>query len=256
MINSQEIIERSIWSAINEVLINLDMAIDPNKYLPVSSENQRLADEAISKLQRYIPVYGSGNSQSKGQKVTPRIVINSRGFIPGSIGLPGVLMEKREGIGYTTTAQAFGTLDHMVDVHLVANNQQDIRLLTDVLFYSIPQIGYLKPYTSEEFLFSGNIFIQLVNFFDNPNTEYGIMEKVYQFNINDYVVYEKPASQTEVIPFITDIGLALSQLGYNLDDLVKVEHKVIQVASYNNVCAYMNTRKAGYRIQDKPINQK
>lgn len=223
MINSQEILERSIWSAINNILIDLSMAIDPNKYMPITPENKRLADEAISKLKRYIPVFGTGSSQSKGQKTTPRIVINSRGFIPGSIGLPSVLLEKQNGIGYTTTEQSFGTMDHMIDVHLVANNQEDIRLLTEVLFYAIPHTGYIKPYTSEKFLFSGNIFVQLVNFFDNPNTEAGLMEKVYQFTINDYVVFEKLPTDTdtdkEIIPFITDVSLALDKLGYDLVSL-------------------------------------
>lgn len=227
MVNSQEILERSIWSAINSVLIDLDMAIDPNKYLPVSHENKMLAEEAIRKLKRYIPVFGTGNSQSKGNKTTPRIVINSRGFIPGSIGLPGSLLEKKNGIGYTTTEQSYGTLDHMIDIHLVANNQEDIRLLTEVLFYSIPHTGYIKPYTEDKFLYSGNIFIQLVNFFDNPNLDMGIMEKVYQFSINDCVVYDRlPTGDPEnIIPFITDVSLALDQLGYNLEDLVNISHK-------------------------------
>lgn len=230
MINSQEIIERSIWSAINEVLIDLDMAIDPNKYLPVSPQNKKLADEAISKLKRYIPVYGPGSSQSKGAKTSPRIVINTRGFIPGAIGLPKILREKKQGIGYTTTEQHFSTLDHMVDVHLVANNQEDIRLLTDVMFWALPQMGYIKPYLSDSLLDSGNIFIQLANFFDNPNTEAGLLEKVYQFNLTDCLVYEKltkvkvdDGEAIDLIPIITDVSLALDQLGYRIDDLVQAE---------------------------------
>lgn len=242
MINSQEIIERSIWSAINEVLIDLDMAIDPNKYLPVSPQNKKLADEAISKLKRYIPVFGPGSSQSKGAKASPRIVINARGFIPGAIGLPKILREKKQGLGYTTTEQHFSTLDHMVDVHLVANNQEDIRLLTDVMFWALPQMGYIKPYLSDSLLDSGNIFIQLANFFDNPNTEAGLLEKVYQFNLTDCLVYEKLAKTTidgeevvDILPFITDVSLALDQLGYTVDDLVHTPDTLYYLANDQHI---------------------
>ena len=224
MVSSQEIIERSVWSAINEVLINLDMAIDPNKYLPVTPENRQKSQEAISKLKRYIPVYGTGSSQSKGKKETPRIVINARGFIPGSVGLPKELREKQIGVGYTSIEYPSNTVDQFIDVHLVANNQDDLRLLHSILFWSLPQKGYIKPYTSESFLDSGNIFVHLVNFFDNPDTDTGILEKVYQFQITDCLLYEKVVDK-DPIPIITDINLALEQLGYNIEDLVNVRYR-------------------------------
>lgn len=219
MVSSQELIERSIWSAINEVLINLDMAIDPNKYLPVTIENQKLADEAIKSLKRYIPVFGTGSSQSKGSKVTPRIVINARGFFPGSIGLPKVLMEKEVGVGYTTTEEPYNTLDQLIDIHLVANNQEDLRLLHQVLFWSIPQKGYIKPYTEDSLMLTGNIFVQLVNFFDNPDLDNGLLEKVYQFSISDCLLEEKITD--EVITPLRDITLSLEELGYDLIKLTQ-----------------------------------
>lgn len=217
MVSSQEVIERSIWSAINEVLINLDMSIDPNRYLPVTPENKKSADQAIKFLKRYIPVFSTGSSQSKGSKVTPRIVINARGFFPGSVGLPKFLRDKEVGVGYTTTEEPYNTLDQLVDIHLVANNQEDLRLLHQVLFWSIPQKGYIKPYTEDSLLVTGNIFIQLVNFFDNPDLDNGILEKVYQFNISDCILEEKITE--EVITPIKDITLSLEELGYDLIQL-------------------------------------
>ena len=39
MVNSQEIIERSIYMALLRVTIELGYGLDPNNYLPVSVEN-------------------------------------------------------------------------------------------------------------------------------------------------------------------------------------------------------------------------
>jgi hypothetical protein len=50
------------------------------------------------------------------------------------------------------------------------------------------------------FLFSGNIFLELVNFFDIPNLDFGLLEKVYQFVIQDCVINEttEKANKTKV----------------------------------------------------------
>lgn len=224
MVNSQELIERSVWSAINQVLIGLQMTVDPNNYLPITIENQKRCEEDIKRLKRYIPVFGTGSSQAKGSKVTPRIVINSRGFLPGSIGLPKILLEKKVGVGYTTTECPSSTLDQFIDIHLVANNQEDLRLLHQVLFWSIPSKGYIKPYLSDVFLSSGNIFIDQVNFFDNPDVDNGILEKVYQFQVTDSLILEYPEDteneNSNIIPFITDISAVLGKNNQSLVNIV------------------------------------
>lgn len=50
----------------------------------------------MDKLNKYIWVFGTGNNQSKDKKLTPRIVVNARGFYPGGIGLPKLLIQKRK----------------------------------------------------------------------------------------------------------------------------------------------------------------
>lgn len=212
MVSSQEVIERSIYSSILGVTVGLGYTVDPDTYLPINQENSARFKNDIAKLNPYIGIYGAGNNQSKGKKITPRIDVNPRGFYPGAIGLPRQLIEKEEGIGYTATEMPYETIDQYIDVHLVANSQQDIRLLHSILFYSVPQRGYIKPYTEERFLFSGNIFIELVNFFDTPNLDVGIIEKIYQFQVFDTITYEKPVDG-DLTP-ITDISLLLQGGGY------------------------------------------
>lgn len=212
MVNSQEIIERSIYMALLRVTIELGYGLDPNNYLPVSVENSEKFQQDLKNLNKYIPIIGTGNATSKDQKITPRIVLNARGFYPGSIGLPKELIEKAEGIGFTANEEPYETLDQYIDVHLVANNQDDLRLLHQIMFWSLPQRGYIKPYTAEKFLPSGNIFIEVGNFFDYPNVNLGLLEKVYEYRIYDTLIGEKEDVITDIVP-MTSVTVLLEKYG-------------------------------------------
>lgn len=213
MIDSQEIIERSFYSALLNTSISLGYSLNPEDYLPVSSENEQRFKQDMGNLSKYIPIFGTANATSKDQKTTPRIVINARGFYPGGIGMPRQLIEKQEGIGFTATEVPYESLDQYIDVHLVANNQEDLRLLHQILFWSIPQRGYIKPYTADSFLFTGNIFEELVNFYDSPNLNLGLLEKVYQFQVMDTLVGAREPGKADLVPIVT-IELLMKQYGY------------------------------------------
>ena len=53
MINSQEIIERSIYQALLNASIKLGYSLDPNNYLPISIENQKRFKEDMDKLNKF-----------------------------------------------------------------------------------------------------------------------------------------------------------------------------------------------------------
>lgn len=223
MVNSQEVIERSIYSAILNTSVALGYSINPEEYLPVSEANSRKYAEAKKNLKKFVGIFGTGNNQSKDMKVTPRIVVNARGFYPGNIGLPKQLISKGEGIGYTATEVPYSTIDQYIDIHLVANNQEDLRLLHQITFYSIPQRGYLKPYDQDKFLFSGNIFLELVNFFDTPNLEVGIMEKIYQFVVEDTLAYEN-TEPLDWVP-ITDISAVIEAYDGSFSNTLNINNQ-------------------------------
>lgn len=221
MVNSQEIIERSIYMALLRVTIELGYGLDPNNYLPVSVENSEKFQQDLKNLNKYIPIIGTGNATSKDQKITPRIVLNARGFYPGNIGLPRELIEKAEGIGFTANEEPYETLDQYIDVHLVASNQDDLRLLHQIMFWALPQRGYIKPYTAEKFLPSGNIFIEVGNFFDYPNVNLGLLEKVYEYRIYDTLIGEKEDVITDIVP-MTSVTVLLEKYGLP-ETLLKVQ---------------------------------
>ena len=221
MVNSQEIIERSIYMALLRVTIELGYGLDPNNYLPVSVENSEKFQQDLKNLNKYIPIIGTGNATSKDQKITPRIVLNARGFYPGNIGLPRELIEKAEGIGFTANEEPYETLDQYIDVHLVASNQDDLRLLHQIMFWALPQRGYIKPYTAEKFLPSGNIFIEVGNFFDYPNVNLGLLEKVYEYRIYDTLLGEKEDVITDIVP-MTSVTVLLEKYGLP-ETLLKIQ---------------------------------
>lgn len=214
MVNSQEIIERSVYSALLQVAIALGYTVDPNDYLPATEANARRFEEDIKALKKYIPIFGTANSSSKDKKTTPRIVVNARGFYPGMIGLPKEIMGKEVGQGYTMNEEPYETLDQYIDIHLVANTQEDLRLLHLIMFTALPQRGYIKPYNAEKFLWSGNIFLEVGNFFDYPNTTIGLLEKVYEFRVYDTLIGEKEDLPVDFVP-INDITVVLEKYKEN-----------------------------------------
>ena len=225
MVNSQEIIERSVYDALLRVAIALGYSLDPNSYLPQSVENAAKLKSDIAALTKYIPIFGTGSASAKDQKTTPRIVVNARGFYPGGIGMPKELMEKAVGQGYTRNEEPYEVLDQYIDVHLVANTQEDLRLLHQIMFWALPQRGYIKPYNEQNFLFSGNIFIEVGNFYDYPNTTLGLLEKVYQYKVYDSILGEHQDVST--VPSIVDIQVVLEK--YGIGNMLDSKRTLIEV---------------------------
>lgn len=214
MISSQTIIERSIYNAILETLVSAGYSLKPDNYFPISSENSNRFTQDLSQIKSdkglYIYLYGIGNNQSRGIKECPRITVEAKGFMPGDMGLPKQIMEKVED-SYFVSEFPFEAIDQYIDIHLVANNQNDMRLLHTMLFASIPQRGYVKPYHLSETPFDGNIYVEISNFYDMPDTDKGIMEKVYEFIVKDSILEDLVKDIEEPIVPINSIELLLKK---------------------------------------------
>lgn len=220
MISSQEIIERSVYSAILETLISKGYSLRPDDYFPINEANQKRFEadkKAIeSKKGFFIPLFGMGNNQSRGMKQFPSITIESQGFMPGDVGLPKLIQEKVED-SYFVSESPFEAIEQYIDVRLIANKQEDIRLLHTLLFASIPQRGYIKPYNLPKVPFDGNIYIEVANFYNEPNTDKGIIEKVYQFTIKDTLL-DVDMPQEGPFPKLQSIELLLQGEDVNINN--------------------------------------
>lgn len=222
MIETQEVVERSFYFSLLNTLISEGYTVNPEDYLPQTpaSEAQFKQDmqDIISSKGYFIHLFSAGNNQSKGEKTIPRIVINPKGWLPGDIGLPREQLVK-ESDRYFVSEFPFESIDQFFDIHLVANTQEMIRKMAIFLQRSIPTRGYIKPYIYDTVPFDGNIFVEVVNFYDTPNLDKGIIEKVYQFQAKDTLLDSKDLSDT--ITPIKDITLLL---GINDEDPKELIH--------------------------------
>lgn len=227
MVNSQEIVERTFYISLLDVAIKLGYTVNPDDYLPQSMENQERFEEDISKLPLFIPIFGIGQNFVRGPKECPRITLESKAYYPGGIGLNKEILNKVDG-AYQVSELPYETKSTTIDVHLVANTQRDMRILHTIMYAALPPRGYLKPYLNdyEEWKTSrldkeGNIYIEVGNWYDQPNVEHGILEKIYTYSVEDGIV-DDTLTDIEISP-ITDITLLLSPDDIiSEDDMVKV----------------------------------
>lgn len=219
MVDSQEIVERSIYKALLQVTVNAGFTVDPALYLPTSPANTTLYQAAKQAIindpnkKRFVTINGSGNNQAKGAKEPPSITVDLQGFFPGDMGLNRQHIEKGD-TQFVVSESPYELIDQIVNIHLVANNIVDLRLITVLLNSAIPSRGYLKPYTFVNKPFDGNIFIELTNFFSVPDQANGIMEKVYQFTIKDTLLED--LRNTDTITPIASIDATLGEIEYNI----------------------------------------
>lgn len=206
MITTLEIIERSLYDALLQTLLGRGLTVDPHNYHPYTAESLARLKADIGALQKFIGLYGMGNAQAKGLKQAPRIVIESHGFFPGGLGLPKFVPGNQ---GHYTEVP-FETIDQYIDIRLISTLSEDNRLLHEVLHYSLPQRGYIKPFLESALKKTGNIYIELVNFYDRPEEDGGIIEKVYQYKVFDLVLSHDVALP-DMVP-LKEVTLVLNQL--------------------------------------------
>ena len=217
MVNSQEIIERSIYSALLSIAVAYNYSLDPVNYLPatVDTKAQYNLDKKtlIGTGNPYIGIYGAGNNQSRGMKEVPRITIEPQGFFPGDIGFPKQSLDKSEdGTAYLLSESSqTETIHQVIDIHLVSNNISDMRVMHNILNSALPTKGYIKPYTFDVAPPDGNIFLELSNFFNQPDTDKGIIEKVYQFTVKDTLLSEL-FNVVDTITPISDISVLIDNM--------------------------------------------
>lgn len=196
MVTSQEIIENTFYiSLLNETLernltINPEDYLDYNKTPPLPSldgeRRYKIDREAIGN--KFVSIFGIGNNQSRGAKEAPRITLELKSYYPGSIGLPLEDLDDNNVIDF-----GYETKDILIDVHLVASTQNEMRVLHDIMYKALPARGYIKPYIGKrlkdwkesESLKTGNLYIEVGNYYDHQDLSHGLLEKVYTYTVRD-----------------------------------------------------------------------
>ena len=200
METSQTVIERTLYASILRVALNAGVTVNPEDYLPVSVENQKRYQQACEALKTFVGIYGVGNSQVRGQKILPRITIDLTSYYPGDLGVePYMIGDKNENEKFVLYGYPYETKNSSYDVHLVAQTAEQMRLLHQIMYTALPGKGYIRPFVFDTLakylqnpglLKSGNLFVQIGNYYDHNDVDHGILEKVYTYDCIDGLLEE------------------------------------------------------------------
>ena len=214
MVSSQEIIERSFYMSLLYTALKSNLTLDPDNYLPLTVESQAQYKKDKEELKTFVQIFGVGNNQSRGKKEAPRITLELQGYYPGTIGVEKYHLDVDESARPVMVESEFTTKTIVIDVHLVANNQEEMRMLHSLMYRSLPASGYIRPFvnnkeeymTATKLLPTGNIFIEVSNHYDHQDNSHGLLEKVYSYTVEDGLVVDNLPTEYVLSP-ITDISV-------------------------------------------------
>lgn len=221
MVTSQEVIERSLYASLMQVALQLGKTIDPELYLPVNPLNQaRFEADKVSMGSDFIYVFGVGNNQVRGPKIVPRITVDLNAYYPGDLGIEGFIIgDEKVDNQYVRYHNPFETKDSQFDIHLVANTSEQLRLLHSIMYTALPARGYIKPFIhntladyidDKKFNKTGNLYIEVSNFYDHNDREHGILEKVYSYQVLDSYI-DSISTDDTFVP-IKDISVLIQNM--------------------------------------------
>lgn len=207
MVSTQEIIERSFYMRLLSVALKNNLTLDPANYLPATKQSVARFEADRKAMEKFIYIFGTGNNQVKGPKEVPRIVLNLQSYYPGHIGVERYMIDDEDKENPQVWETSYTSRDLSIDVHLVANNQDDLRLLHNIMYKALPSVGYIAPYisgTTQEYMATkisstNNIFIEVGNYYDHQDLDHGLLEKVYQYTATDGILPSE-ISDIEVVP--------------------------------------------------------
>lgn len=232
MVNSEEIVERTFYICLLNILLKAGLTLNPDDYLPLSVENEKRFNQDKDALPKFVYLFGVGNNQVRGAKIAPRITLELNGYFPGDVGIPHIdYYGKDVDTPFQVVEFPWEVKDLTLDVHLVANTQQDMRMLHKVLHQALPVRGYIVPYLDNDFeawkekriLKEGNLFIELTNYYDHPDLDHGLLGKTYTYLVKDGILEMKKAEDGDLTP-IKDISLLIGH-----DRSPESEHLSVQI---------------------------
>jgi len=185
--NIQEIIERSLFHRIRQELVD-------KSYLPDISDTGTYPDTAIGWAQWEsdmndivtnmgfsIEVFSSGSNEAKGIKKVPRIVMEPGNFLPGALGGDPQRYFNDQGVDYQALVTPPQTVDFYINFCLATNSTKQARLLNAIMSLAIPRRGYIPWYNDANKTF----FARYLNYYNRTDTDEGIIEHVYAYEIPD-----------------------------------------------------------------------
>lgn len=224
----QENLERSLFETIRLELIDKGYLPDITDTVRYSQDSSGWANwktdlEAIKdSMGFFIELYGTGTGESKGEKSTPRIVIESDNFLPGALGgdsTKGFIWNEANN-NYDVYITPPQSVDFYINFRLAANSIKQLRILNSILAISIPRRAYIN-FISDP---TKSFFIRYLNYYQEDQESSGILEHIYAYEIPD--CWDREDKSLDNVPGINDITLNVNlqkymdgSWGYYTDEL-------------------------------------
>lgn len=98
-----------------------------------------------------------------------------------------------------------------------------MRLLHHIMYTALPARGYITPYINQtidewrrqNISPSGNLYIEVGNYYDHQNLDHGLLEKVYTYTVRDGLIMTKILETG--ITQVKDISCLLKESQLNIE---------------------------------------
>ena len=200
----QQLIERSLFERLRLECVDKGYLPDITTFpeTPTGQADYNLALEAIanSSSSFAIEIFQNSSAHAKGMKRTPRVVINPQPFMEGALGGDSRRIYTLNGTKFDASILPPQTSEYYFNVHLVSAKADQMRVINAIMSLSIPVRGYIPFYNDE----TKNFFVRKLSGFNAPQTDEGIQEVVYRFQVPDVFEVEAKIVATDISP-ITEI---------------------------------------------------
>jgi hypothetical protein len=205
----QEFVERSFNEAIRVVLVQEGYLVDETLLVgnPNAEAIYKAGMEAIANTKGFcVELYGAASNQARGELRVPRIVLESERMGIGVLGSnPSgqVVVNPLSPQTFQKVKTTSRNSQINIAAHLVSKDIRQDRVLNAVIIKALGLNGYLPLYGNPGEVF----FINQLNFYDIPEFDQGLIEKVYEYEAPDLFI-EETIMTNNIVP-INQIDLEI-----------------------------------------------
>lgn len=183
----QEILERSLFERLRLECVDKGYTPDITTFTE-DAAGQLAYDAAVTAIaagvnEFAVEVYQNSSAHAKGMKRVPRIVIVPQPFMEGALGGDSKRVYEyiSQSNDYNASILPPMTTEYYFNVHLISESAKQMRILNAIMSLSIPVRGYIPFYNDT----SNNFFVRKLSGYHEPQTDEGIQEAVYRFQVPD-----------------------------------------------------------------------
>jgi hypothetical protein len=183
----QEIIERSLFEIIRLEIVDkgyLPDVADTGTYPdtdPGWTQWETDISAIVTSMGFAIELFSGGNPEAKGIMKLPRIVLNPGNFLPGALGGDPRRFFEDKTTHYQALVTPPQTVDFYLNFHLISETIAQARILNAILALAVPRRGYIPWYNDGTKTF----FARYLNYYDQSDTDQGVIEHVYAYEVPD-----------------------------------------------------------------------